>query len=139
MATPALISNNFVLIAGGNYAVHGIYHSHGNYNNIYHNTVRIENTHGFSNAFVDDDTYYNIHVRNCVFANYGGGRAFATNWYTVYHTNTMDYCNLFTTGLCWHIGAGILPISALQAFSNQNLNSTDAEPLFADDGYKVCR
>ena len=92
---PALINNNYIYITGWPYYSVGIQHSYGNYNNFNYNTVRLENTGADSRAFNDNASNYNIHLRNCNFANYSGGLSMYVAWQTPYTNNTT--CLLYTS------------------------------------------
>ncbi len=134
--TPALISNNYILIQGGSLQTYGIYHSNGNYNNFDYNTVRIESTDPDSRAFTDESSYHNINLRNCVFANLGGGKTLHVSWPPGYHTNTMDYCDLYSTGPVLAYWSGDRSdLAALQAYSGLNGQSVSQDPLFLAEDY----
>ncbi len=133
VATPAVIANNYVLIKSWPYPSSGIYHSLGNYNNFYYNTIRIENAN--SVAFNDYQSYQHINIRNCIFSNSAGGLTISNSWTSGFSSNTMDYCDLYTTGtnLTYYGNSYYTDLTALQAGNPQNQHSVSAEPLFADD------
>ncbi len=131
--SPTNISNNYILVRNGSYNQVGIAHSYGDYNNFNYNTVRIENAGPGSVAFTDYASLNHIHLRNCNFANYSGGLTIYNTWYPNYTTNTMDYCNLYTTGPILAQYSGVYAnLAALQAGESQNLHGKSAEPLFSD-------
>ncbi|HZV70613.1 MAG TPA: CARDB domain-containing protein [Saprospiraceae bacterium] len=136
--SPTPISNNYILIRNGTYNQVGIAHAYGDYNNFNYNTVRIENAAPGSIAFTDYNSLQHIHLRNCNFANYSGGMTIYNSWAPNYSSNTMDYCNLYTTGqtLAQYYGT-YANLSSLQAGVIQNLHGKSAEPLFPDDGPSV--
>lgn len=134
--TPMLIANNYLLVKGGGTFTHGIYQSGGSHINFYHNTLRIESTHPDSRAFTDLSSFQNIHIRNCVFANLGGGKALHTNWHPGFHTNSINYCNLYTTGsvlLTWSTTYNTH--GEYQSATSQNLNGMSVDPLFLSEAY----
>lgn len=135
---PAMITNNYILLTGGTSAVTGLRQDYGNYNQFFHNTVRVENSHADSEAFYDNNSNHNIDLYNCIFANYGGGRSIYTNWANGFHSNEMDNCNLYSSGpvLAYWFN-NYSDLASLQTATGINLNSTDAEPLFSDASYKV--
>ncbi len=134
-ASPCRIDNNYIYIKGWPNNSHGIYHSFGNYNNFNYNTVRMENNTPGNSCFTDVNSNQNIHIRNCNFANYGGGLAMDVAWLSGYTGNTTNYCNFYSPAGPFLVRYYdfYTTLAAMQAGTNQNLQGKNAEPLFADD------
>jgi hypothetical protein len=131
-ANPNLIANNYIYMKNFSSASYGITEGYGDYNNFYYNTVRVENPNSY--AFYDYSSNQHIHLRNCIFACPGGGPTIYNTWVTAYTSNTMDYCDLYTTGpVLAYYAAEFANLSALQAGNPQNQHSVSAEPLFVND------
>ncbi len=133
--TPVSISNNYIFISNGTNNCVGIGQAYGDYSNFNYNTVRLENTGAGSIAFNDYQSATHIHLLNCNFTNFSGGVAMSNAWAPNYTTNTVDYCNLYTTGPIlaqnYFTYANLID---LQNGASQNLHGKSVEPLFLDDG-----
>ncbi len=133
-STSSSISNNYIFINNFSDFCIGISQNYGDYNNFYYNTVRLDNVNPSSIDFYDNSSNNHINLRNNNFANYSGGRAMYNLWYPGSNTNTMDYCNLYTTGpILARYSNEYSDLVALQAANAQNQHSVSAEPLFTSD------
>lgn len=126
-----LIANNFIDI-GGTSNAYGIYINGSDYQNIFHNSVRITSSNiGGGRAFYNIGTSNNINLKNNLFTNFGGGYAFCVEG--TLSSFTSDNNGFYSTGnfpFYWNS----LNQSALSnykaAVSPQDANSIWANPIF---------
>lgn len=127
-ANRGLIANNFLQVAGsGN--VRGISLSSCSYQNIYHNSIHVNNTNTLSQAFYVTSGS-NINVQNNIFANTGGG-------YTTYVTTptaigVSNFNDLYATGTFlanWQ-NVNRTDLTALRTASGKEASSISENPLF---------
>jgi parallel beta-helix repeat protein len=133
----ALIANNFVNL-GGTGTAHGISLNYGAYNQVYHNTVKINSTDVNNGRSIYTIGGNNVSIVNNIFTNSGGG-------YSIYVNSTnaidqMDYNNYYTTGP--NLGywtASRSNLSAWQSASGKDGNSLSVNPSFIDDeeGFRI--
>jgi parallel beta-helix repeat protein len=129
-ATPGIIANNVVKLAGTNDA-YALYLYQSNYQHVYHNTFSTNSTTSLNNNIV---AYfyqsYDSDIKNNIFTNFGDG-------YTFYVNNSSlnsNYNNLFTTGpIMGYYSGDQNDLAAWQANSGYDLNSYSIDPRFVSD------
>ncbi len=129
VADPCLITNNYISIGGTNTS-YGIYSEDGTYQNIFYNTIRLNNT-GVSSRPLSVVSGNNKVVLNNILANFGGGLAFYTN--TPSAIASSDYNDLYTTGpILGFWSNNQADLATWQANTGQDLNSYSVDPLFVN-------
>lgn len=132
------VFNNFVVVDGSVGTIYGIYSNSGNYQNYYHNSVRLNTGDGTSEyAFYATSpatgTYGNVNVVNNIFTSYGGGYAayVTANAVTKGYITSMNYNDFYTTGAnmgFW--GANTATLTDWQTLSAFDANSVSIDPIF---------
>ena len=135
-SNPALIANNFISVGDGSNYAYGLRAGYGDYNHIYHNSVRI-NSRWTSTGYAAGTFYYSSsgytgnEVKNNIFVNVGGG-------YALYHSGSTyryissDHNDFYSTGTGNFIysGSSYSSVSAYSAARSLDANSINADPGF---------
>ncbi len=126
-----LVANNFIMIGGSYYAL-GIHIDNCDYQNIYHNSVRISSTHNsYGRAFYNEGTSQNLVLKNNIFSNFGGGYAFYVS--DPSDITESDYNDFYSTGnfiIFWD-GSNYYDFEDYQLVASpKDANSVSANPSF---------
>ncbi|MBL0007202.1 MAG: right-handed parallel beta-helix repeat-containing protein [Saprospiraceae bacterium] len=135
---PIQLNNNYILSRNSIHTTYGIAQEDCDHVKYNYNTVRLEDVGSGSIGFNDIGSYYNIHLRNCIFSNESGGKAINASWSPYYTNNTYNHCNFYTTGsVLAYLFTNYADLQALQTGTSQNLQGVSVESLFDGDGPDV--
>ena len=129
-----LVANNFVAI-GGSTNAWGIYLHNSEYQDVYHNSVRISSSHlGNGRAFYNSANSNNINLRNNNFSNFGDGYAIYSEGTTVNFAS--NYNNVYSTGIYpafWN-GTSHSSLASYQAAASPlDANSISVNPVYLSE------
>jgi parallel beta-helix repeat protein len=123
-----LVANNFVQASGSQFRS-GITVYVSNYQNIYYNSIHLNNTSTSSRALYLESGG-NLRALNNILANTGGGYAYYVS--SANAVNISNFNDLYATGtnLAYWQGTNVSNLANLRNISGQEFNSISEDPLF---------
>lgn len=123
-----LVANNFVQASGSQFRS-GITVYVSNYQNIYHNSIHLNNTSTSSRALYLESGG-NLRALNNILANTGGGYAYYVS--SANAVNISNFNDLYATGtnLAYWQGTNVSNLTNLRNISGREFNSISEDPLF---------